>query len=226
MLKTNASALEQYRHFVSLLGGQFGDSCQAVLYALDMSREADGTAGTAIEVSGTTTEARVGDVLPAFLTTYIAENGYQDRYGYINKKNPGLVLRTSVMFIFDGAEGPIGCLCVHHNIVHIKMITSFLEELTRPDNLEDDEEQPGGDRIFAASDIQGFLDNVVSELLAQRLGGNDFSYLGKSDKLALIADLDRKGVFLVKGAVNIVAKRMNVSKFSIYNYLDEIRVIP
>jgi predicted transcriptional regulator YheO len=70
------------------------------------------------------------------------------------------------------------------------------------------------------------LDNVVSELLAQRLGGNDFSYLGKSDKLALIADLDRKGVFLVKGAVNIVAKRMNVSKFSIYNYLDEIRVIP
>lgn len=216
--------LEQYTQVVQMLRGQFGDSCDAVLYALE---EAEPPHGSVIAASGTTTNSKPGDSLPAFLLEHIQTHGYKNAYGFINKSFPGLVLRTSIQFLFSYSRKAIGCLCIHHNIVHIKMITSFLEELTRPSNLEDDDEQEGSkvvsEKSYSASDIQGFLNSIISEFIIERIGDGNFSSLEKSDKLALIAELDQRGVFLVKGAVNLIAKRINVSKFSIYNYLDEIR---
>ena len=216
--------LEQYAQFVQMLYGQFGDSCHAVLYSLE---DAEQRLGTVAAVSGTLTEARPGEALPAFLVEHIQAHGYKNAYGFINKSLPGLVLRTSIQFLFAQDETVIGCLCIHHNIVHIKMITSFLEELTRPSNLEDEDEQEesraASEKSYNASNIQGFLNSIISEFIVERIGTDNFSSLEKSDKLALIAELDQRGVFLVKGAVNMIAKRINVSKFSIYNYLDEIR---
>lgn len=220
------SMLDQYRETVQVIGRQFGDSCQAILYAFDVGRLRE--EGAALAVSGTTTETAEGDPLPPFLIAHIEEKGFRSQYGFINKGIPGLVLRTSLQFIPAGDER-MGCLCIHHNIVHIKMITSFLDELTRPSTLEDEDEQDKRGSVegrqYTASDIQGFLDSIISEFVIERLGTNSFISLEKGDKLALIAELDSRGVFLVKGAVNIVAKRMNVSKFSIYNYLDEIRTM-
>ncbi|MDR1194416.1 MAG: helix-turn-helix domain-containing protein [Peptococcaceae bacterium] len=216
--------LEQYTRLVQMLGTQFGDSCDAILYSLEGIEQRQ---GTAVAVRGTTAGAKPGTPLPAFLLEHIQNQGFKDIYGFINKSLSGLVLRTSVQFLFSSDQRPIGCLCIHHNIVHIKMITSFLEELTRPSNLEDEDEQEenraAGEKFYSASDIQGFLNSIISEFIVERVGDANFSSLEKSDKLALIAELDQRGVFLVKGAVNMIARRINVSKFSIYNYLDEIR---
>ncbi len=217
--------LEPYKGVLRMLGGQFGDSCQSILYSLEQDR--DEVEGTVVSVSGTTTNANIGDPLPGFIDTHIREKGMTSQYGFINKAFPSLVLRTSLEFLKDEEGKAIGCICIHHNIVHIKMITSFLDELTRPNNLEDEDEESsnanGEGRQYTASNIQGFLDNIISEFLEEHLEANNFAALDKNDKLDLIKELDRRGVFLVKGAVNLIAKRINVSKFSIYNYLDEIR---
>lgn len=218
--------IEQYKAIVQMIGRQFGDSCQAILYIADIDRLSQ--SGAVQAVSGNTTDARPSDPLPLFLIDHIQEKGFHSQYGFINKGIPGLVLRTSLQFI-PVDDKKAGVLCIHHNIVHIKMITSFLEELTRPSTLEDEDERSEkhvvGDKQYVASDIQGFLDSIISEFIIERLGTNSFISLEKGDKLALISELDNRGVFLVKGAVNTVAKRINVSKFSIYNYLEEIRTI-
>lgn len=225
VLFMHCNELEQYIQSVQMLGSQFGDSCQAVLYAIEGTQPQ--LRGSLIAVSGTTTGAKLGDPLPAFLLEHIQAQGYENAYGFINKSFQGLVLRTSIQFVFSRNQEVAGCLCIHHNIVHIKMIISFLEELTRSSSLEDEDEwgnkQTAGEKSFRASNIQGFLDSVLSELIAERVGDGNFSMLEKIDKLALITELDQRGVFLVKGAVNLIAKRLNMSKFSIYNYLDEIR---
>lgn len=219
--------IEYYKQIVQMLGGQFGDSCQSILYGLENNKGQ--YTGKVLAMSGTTTDAQLDDPLPPFLVGYIEQNGLRNQYGFINKAYPGLVLRTSIQFVkMADNEKVVCCLCIHHNIVHIKMITSFLEELTRPSVLEDENETDNekvlnGGKLYTASNIQGFLDSIISEFLAERIGGNNFAALEKNDKLALISELDKKGVFLIKGAVNLIAKRMNVSKFSIYNYLDEIR---
>jgi predicted transcriptional regulator YheO len=219
------SLLQQFGRLVQMLGGQFGESCQIILYK--MNRESEKEAGSVLAVSGTMTTVNRGDPLPEFLTLYIAQNGMRDGYGFINKAYPGLVLRSSVLFITEKNNKVTGCLCIHHNIVHMQMLISFLEEFTRSGKLEDEnvigEQKRSGGKTYAASDIQGFMDSIISEFIVERLGQHSFSTMEKNDKIALIADLDSKGFFLVKGAVNMIAKRMNVSKFSVYNYLDEIR---
>lgn len=220
------SALEQYRQTVSLIGGQFGDSCQAILY--DIHNSGGKSGGSVIAVCGHMADAKAGDPLPDFLVHYIADHGYRNQYGFVNKEYPGLVLRSSLQFISENDQAVCGCLCVHHNIVHIQMMSHFLENLLRPadnppDLSDESPERDGDTKTYSAPDVQGFLENVISEFLVERLGSNSFASLDKPDKLALISELNNRGIFLVKGAVNLVAKRMNISKFSIYNYLDEIR---
>ena len=48
----------------------------------------------------------------------------------------------------------------------------------------------------------------------------------KEDKLVIVRRLDEKGVFLVKGAIDYVANILGVSRYTIYNYLDEVRSSP
>jgi predicted transcriptional regulator YheO len=216
--------LKHFEKLVQMLQGQFGESCQILLYRIDKNLEAS----SLVAVSGALTPARAGDPLPDFLARRITERGGRDEYGFINKAFPGMVLRTSVLFITGRSKKIIGCFCIHHNIVHIQMLVSFLEEFVRPGALEDENEpaeaRRSGGKTYSAADIQGFMDSIVSEFAIERLGKNSFTAMEKNDKVALIAELDSRGIFLVKGAVNLVAKRLNISKFSVYNYLDEIRL--
>jgi predicted transcriptional regulator YheO len=213
--------LKHFERLVQMVRGQFGDTCQTLLYKLDSK-------SSLVAVSGSLTPANIGDSLPDFLVRHLAENGSRDEYGFINKSFPGMVLRTSLYFITDKTNRPIGCFCIHHNIVHIQMLMSFLEEFIRSGTMEDENELPetrlNGGKIYAASDIQGFMDSIVSEFAIEKLGKHSFAALEKNDKIALIAELDSRGIFLVKGAVNLVAKRLKISKFSVYNYLDQIRL--
>jgi len=47
--------------------------------------------------------------------------------------------------------------------------------------------------------------------------------MGRGDKIEIVRQLEDQGVFLIKGAVKFIAKKLNVSKFTIYNYLDQVR---
>ena len=45
----------------------------------------------------------------------------------------------------------------------------------------------------------------------------------KEDKVEVIRYLQKRGVFLVKGAIEKVAKRLNVFRYTLHNYLSEIK---
>jgi len=214
--------LEQYKRIIHLIKGQIGDSCQAILYGITSDNS-----GYIISFCGTITNMDIGEAMPSYLNEYITSPS--ERYGFINKNVPGYVLRTSVHCIYNETDRLIGLLCIHHNLLPLQMISSFLDELIKSENLEDEniliDSAHSESKKYEASDIQDFLDQIMIEFLHERIGFNDFSRMSKNDKLDLIAELDNKGVFLIKGAVNQIAKRINTSKFTIYNYLDEIRTI-
>jgi len=45
----------------------------------------------------------------------------------------------------------------------------------------------------------------------------------KTDKINLVRMLNNRGIFLITGAIEEVARRINVTRYTIYNYLAEIR---
>jgi hypothetical protein len=44
--------------------------------------------------------------------------------------------------------------------------------------------------------------------------------MDKADNVRVVRTLDARGIFLIKGAVEAVAYVLNVSRYTIYNYLD------
>ena len=45
----------------------------------------------------------------------------------------------------------------------------------------------------------------------------------KRDKIVVVRELDERGVFLIRGAVSTVARVLGVSRYTIYNYLEEMK---
>ena len=73
--------------------------------------------------------------------------------------------------------------------------------------------------------FSGNIDDVLDYLIEQSLDliGKPISEMTKKDKMKAIEFLDKKGIFLIMKSMDKVADRFQISKFSIYNYLDEIR---
>ena len=59
--------------------------------------------------------------------------------------------------------------------------------------------------------------------VADNTGMPRLAYLNKEEKVSIVNDLDGQGVFLIKGAIDYVAEILCVSRYTIYNYLDETR---
>jgi HTH domain len=67
------------------------------------------------------------------------------------------------------------------------------------------------------------LGNTVSRLLdaAESEFGVRAPEMSRSQKQQLVKELDERGAFLIKKSVEQVAERLGVSRFTIYNYLDQ-----
>ena len=47
--------------------------------------------------------------------------------------------------------------------------------------------------------------------------------MNRDQKIDLIRFMYAKGIFLIKGSTDKVADRMNISRVTVYSYLDEIK---
>lgn len=74
---------------------------------------------------------------------------------------------------------------------------------------------------YFTGNIDELLDMLLDECV-KKLEKN-IDEMSKDDKVAAVKFLDEKGVFLVKKSTDKVASFFNISKFTLYNYLDEIR---
>jgi predicted transcriptional regulator YheO len=70
-------------------------------------------------------------------------------------------------------------------------------------------------------DVESMLGMHINEVVEQY--AVPVTLMKKEDKLVVVRQLDERGVFLVRGAVNTVARALGVSRYTIYNYLEEIK---
>jgi predicted transcriptional regulator YheO len=47
--------------------------------------------------------------------------------------------------------------------------------------------------------------------------------MDRNAKLRVVKELEQRGLFLVKGSVELVAERLGISKYTLYTYIDEIK---
>lgn len=191
----------------------FGKNCEVVLHEISDSKKS-----IVAIYNGHVTGRSVGSpMLDVGLKAVRKGNDADNILNYRNKSSDGRVLKSSTMFIRNEQEEIIGCLCVNIDISEFVVAQKSLEELIQTDTKV---EVNMGE--FAANNVNDVLMNIVSETL--EAFGKPVAYMNKEEKVNIVKKLDEQGAFLIKGAIDYVAKILCVSRYTIYNYLDEIRV--
>lgn len=194
---------------VKAIAAQWGEKCEVVLH--------DWSAGydkTIVAIEGNVTGRKVGDCgsnLGLEVMRGTVQNG--DIYNYITQTKDGKILRSSTVYIRNKENKPIGALCMNFDISDIIAAKKTMESLTMT---------YGATSEYFASDVNDLLDFLIQEGI--KLVGKPVSYMTKEDKLKALEYLDEKGAFLITKSGNKICQFFDISKYTLYNYLDEIRI--
>ena len=149
----------------------------------------------------------------------LVQNGKvdEDIINYTGKSADGRVLKSTTVFIKDEHQKVIGCFCINFDITELVGARSVLNDIMKIS--EDFQERQNDSKNLNVVSV--VLTDLVKETLDEV--GKPIIYLSKDDKVMMVDQLDQKGAFLIKGAIDYVANVLCVSRYTIYNYLDEIR---
>ena len=72
-----------------------------------------------------------------------------------------------------------------------------------------------------SSDVNQLMDNLLIQ--CENMFDKPISHLNKDEKMKIIHFLDSKGAFLITKSGDRVCDFLNISKFTLYNYLENTR---
>ena len=100
-------------------------------------------------------------------------------------------------------------------------------DLTRSLNLKKDLDEFLSAQETGADEMTEEPDQTVMEiidgLIIKTIGDANVRELPRRRLVELVKFMDEKGIFLVKGAMDKVANLMEISKVTLYSYLDEAK---
>ncbi|MDD2573310.1 MAG: PAS domain-containing protein [Bacillota bacterium] len=202
---------------IPIVGGiakTFGKSCEVVLHDITDPYHSI----VAIENSHVT-ERNLGGPMSQANIEAIAAGGFAgDQLNYTKKTPDGRILKSSTIVIRDENQKPIGCLCINFDLSEFVMVRNSINALCYTEEQDENKIEKG----YRGANINEVLCNLVTSVLDN--SGRPVAYMTKDDKVEIVSILDQKGAFLIKGAIDYVAKVLCVSRYTVYNYLDEVRV--
>lgn len=213
MDKDTHPIIKSYIPIVEGLAKTFGRNCEVVLH--DFSKMQSSI--LAIE-NGHITGRSLGSPMTEVGLKAVRKGNTKDNIiNYTGKSAEGRILKSSTMFIKDENDEVLGCLCINFDMSELTVAKRVINELlqTNSDNEDKSEED-------STNKVNDVLTDIVQNTLNET--GKPVAYMSKEEKVVIVKKLDNQGAFLIKGAIDYVAKVLCVSRYTIYNYLDEIRV--
>lgn len=207
-----ASEKESLLNFVSRLadglGQTLGRFCEIVVHDFDSPESS-----IIAIANGSLTGREVGDTLDALGFQLLKNNPPTDLLNYRAKTKDGKELRSSSIFLRDEKGHIFGALCINVDVSGLLKAQEWLQEaLGAASNTIDERFEHSVDEV-----LETLIQNAISSI------GKNTSDMTREDKVAIVAYLENKGAFLIRYSVERVAELLGMTKYTIYNYLDEIR---
>ena len=158
--------------------------------------------------------------------TNIVIGVYKDNDYILNYKvsvEDNKIINGSTFYIKDDAGELLGLLCINADYSKYKTIAQEVLHLMNVDvanlvNLEDEEEENNENYVEVLSND---IEEVISGIIDPSLLSNQIT-LSKEARLAIVEELEQKGIFQLKGAIGKVAQLLNISEPTVYRYLNEV----
>ncbi|MDD5015380.1 MAG: helix-turn-helix transcriptional regulator [Atribacterota bacterium] len=217
--KKNNPELEKYIPLVKTIAEMFGKKCEVLIHDFSNPQHS-----IAVIENGHVTGRKIGAPITDLALSIWKKGGYENKnadrvVNYKTKSKDGKILKSSTVFIRDNQKKIIGCICINYDLTEHSMFHKVMDEFCTTVDL--DKEKSEKEIETFTSDVNEVLKNIIQEAIEKI--GKPVSLMQKEDKLMVAKIADEKGAFLIKGAITQLAKEINVSRFTIYNYLEEIK---
>lgn len=193
--------------------GILGSNCEVVLHDLkDLSHS------IVKIVNGHITGRKIGSPMTDFGLEMMEEaesSGKDIVNGYFNKLESGKQVKSSSCLIRDAEGNPIYMICINIDLSapFLDFIRDFL-----PNGRKEHEK--------AAEHFPLAVNELVITMLEKEIRRIDGqSGISPSDKnKTIILELYKKGFFKIRGAIDITAQKLVISRYTVYNYIREAKV--
>lgn len=167
-----------------------------------------------IHIEGNVTNRAIGGAATDLLLEKVRQGDTQhDLYAYTTSLPGGRVMKSSTIFLRDGAGCAIGALCINLDVTDFIASRNALNAFVSTDTATERATETLSDNIFDT------VQSAVAETLYDT--GRSLHTLTREEKIDLMNRLEGKGLFQVKKAVPIVADMLGLSRATVYNYLRE-----
>ncbi|HKK49766.1 MAG TPA: PAS domain-containing protein [Alkalispirochaeta sp.] len=206
------SALEPV---VSGIATFWGPSCEVLLHSLEDLAESV----VSIEngaVTGRSIGSPVTDLaLKILKASNVDESSNDDQFHvYFSKTADGRPLRSMTSIIRNRGRA-IGMLCINFDLsVQLSDIMSILSHAT---GIHGDSDSPEHYTMSAEELVTRSIELAIQKNTAQR------GISPQQRNKGIVGELQQQGIFDIKGAIDMVASELGVSRFTVYNYLRDLR---
>ena len=203
--------VKKYVALADMLVETFGPDCEVVLHDLT-----DPQHSVVYIANGQVTGRMIGESFDVLVKEVMLSPKLKESYVanyYFTAKN-GRLIRSSTMLIRDDDGKVQGALCINCDTTRLAKEMEYLQNfLPKPGNM--DNMTTNAD----TADIQKLVADLIENIMGERAPHT----LSRDEKIEKIKFMDSRGIFMMKGSIDLVAEKMEVNKVTIYSYLDEAR---
>ncbi|CAM5560735.1 MULTISPECIES: helix-turn-helix transcriptional regulator [Streptomyces] len=193
------------------IAATFGPVCEVVLH--DYRRPEASVVAVAGSVTGRTAGGAMSEIGMRMLAR---GDKAADELNYLTRTGTGTLVKSSTMLLRDSTGAVFGALCVNVDVTAVSQAHTLLGALA---GLADGPAEPPTTPF--GNDIDSVVEAIVDD--HQQLRHRGWAQLDREERLRLFRDLDARGVFAVRRAVEQVAGRLGISRASAYSYLSQSR---
>ncbi|MCI9476214.1 helix-turn-helix transcriptional regulator [Anaerovoracaceae bacterium 41-7] len=212
---------DQLKQIADLVAAQFGSAAEVVIH--DFTGELDHT--IVYIVNGHVTGRTIGDAPTQSFLKYMNVNHPRksiEKVRHISHLPNGRIIRSSTANFFDEDGTLNSSLCINQDITDLVALENAVKGLSESGQFETSVLSTNGNEFdLQPSSIHGMMDNIITEALA--FIGTPPDKMNKDAKIKLLQFLDERGVFMIQKSGQKVCELLGISKFTLYNYLEEAR---
>ena len=196
------------------MAAQFGENCEIVVH--DLARNQLEHSIVHIENGHVSNRQLGGSPSGAVFDALKHHDGpVPDHLAYLTKTDNGHILKSSTIYVHDDDGSPRYILSINYDITNLLALEASLASLTScPTDADKTAQTPKRINL----DVAEILDELIEQSVA--LVGVPVPLMTKDDKVRAINFLNDAGAFLITKSGDKVAKYFNISKYTLYSYVE------
>jgi len=178
-------------------------------------------AHSVVEIAGPLSGRKVGDNTSDSFIEMILTNseGLEANPVYFSRNEKGAVFKTCSTLIRDDQGKIIGAVCINYDVSDLILAQNAIFQAVR---YTTEAEGKSLDDVMLAMDVDSLMQHYIA--MAEHLIGKPSQLMSKEEKVRALAYLDSKGVFKIHKAGIILCDIFQISKYTLYSYLDEAKL--